>query len=779
MTTHINKKARALRMSVARTALALGVMSTGWALLPNQSAHAQESASSLDEIIVTARKREESLQETPVVISALSAETIADFGIDSVEAISDFTPGLVADSQGRSSGGMLFLRGIGSGSSSAAVDQAVSLVIDDMQVGTLQMQNSAMIDMEGAQVYKGPQALFFGKNSPGGVLAIKTADPGETFESQLKTGYETEAAAGYIQGIVSGPISDTTSGRLVVRQTSSDGYFDIDSGATDAFDGGKAPGKDTLFARGTLLFNPSDKLSVRSKVTYSNTDGDVSGTVNLQRVYCPNGAPQSQAGAYECKADGKHFLAPISDAIIGRFADAGLDVDDTGAWENKQMLATVSADYEINDQLSLTSVTGYYDVSSLGSGSAFGNVPAPVVAAQDLEFNQITQEIRLSSNNSGRLNYVTGLFFEDKTHEHFQPVPFPARGFTGQREYKQETTATSAFVDLTYDISETLELSGGVRYSDEEKKFTGILGYTDQAPRTESWDDVSPQVTLSWTTSNDWMVFGSYREGFKSGGFDGSFSFAPTPIEAYEPENISGFEFGAKGTLLDNKMQLSTAFFSYEYEDLQLSTLNTETLSLKIVNAAAADVSGIETDFVWMTPIDGLLARGAVTLLDTEFTDYDAPCYDGQSIAAGCNIGANDDGEFQAQDLSGEPLNLAADMVLTLGAVYEQELNSGRLLGVSVDATFTDEYETGTDRLPGTTQDSHTKLNAALTLSSADDVWSASIIGRNLTDEYTITGGGGAAGTGSGTGTANAVQGDAVGFVRPGRTIAVELTYNF
>ena len=749
------------------------------AFMPFESVQAQGAGTveEIEEIIVTARRREESLQDAPVVISALSSKTIADFAITSVEDISDFTPSLVADAQGGSSGGLLYLRGIGSATASAAIDQAVSLVIDDMQVGTLQLQNSAMIDMESVQVYKGPQALFFGKNSPGGVLSIRTADPGEEFETQAKAGYEFEGQEWFMQGVVSGPFSDAAAGRLVVRYTETDGLYDVESAPHEEVYGGRLGGGENIFARGTLVLEPSDDLFVRAKLTYNDTDNETSGTTHLQRVNCPLGDPQLEFfGSYPCKADRTHYLAPVPQTAIDALSAAGAKVGPTGAWENEQLLATVAIEYGISDTLTLSSVTGYYDLSSLGSGPAFGLLPAPAVAAQNLEFDQFTQELRLSSNFDGPVNFVTGLYYEDKTHDYFQPVVLTSSGFVAVREYDQDTQAFSAFVDLTFNIAENLELGGGVRYSDEEKTFETFRGYSEPEQK-QDWDDLSPQVTLSWTVSDEWMLFASYREGFKSGGFDGAFSFAPTPIASYEPEKADGFEVGAKGTLLDNSLQLNAAIFSYKYSDLQLSTFNAQTLSLQIVNAAVAEIKGIEADFVWNTPVDGLQTRGSIGLLDSEFKKYLAECWEGQSIAAGCDQGFNA-GRFNAQDLSGEPLNLAADFVAAFGVVYERELG-GVLLGLSVDAAYSDDYETSSERIPGTTQDSYTRLNAAIGLANLDDTWSVTLIGRNLTNEYTITTGTNQPGTGRNTGTANAVPADAAAYVRPGRTVALEVGFKF
>ncbi len=210
-----------------------------------------------------------------------------------------------------------------------------------------------------------------------------------------------------------------------------------------------------------------------------------------------------------------------------------------------------------------------------------------------------------------------------------------------------------------------------------------------------------------------------------------------------------------------------------------MSRYDPTTISLFTVNVAGAEISGVEVDFVWVTPADGLQVRGAITYLDSEFKEFVSPCWTGQTIAQGCNLDyAPVTGAFNSQDLSGEPLNLAAEFGANLGFFYEQELSNVRL-GLAVDAIYSDGYETGTTRQPNTRQDSYTKINAAVRLSSLDDTYSVALVGRNLADEYTLNNGGASPNTGSGTGTNAAVPADSIAYIGLGRTFSVEFEYNF
>ena len=171
--------------------------------------------------------------------------------------------------------------------------------------------------------------------------------------------------------------------------------------------------------------------------------------------------------------------------------------------------------------------------------------------------------------------------------------------------------------------------------------------------------------------------------------------------------------------------------------------------------------------------------RGAITYLDSEFVEFIAPCWTGQTIAQGCNLDFTPaTGAFNSQDLSGEPLNQAADFGANVGFAYEQALNNVRL-GLAVDAIYSDGYETGAPRQPNTRQDSYTKINAAVRLSSLDDTWSVALVGRNLADEYTLNNGGASPNTGFGTGTNNAIPADSIAYISRGRALSIDFEYNF
>lgn len=258
------------------------------------------------EIIVTARKRNEDLQETPVVVSVVTGEQLEAYGVKDVFGIAQFTPGLVTGESTGSAGATLFLRGIGSGESSPFVDQAVALNIDGVQIGSALILKAAELDMAQIEVLRGPQALFFGKNSPGGVISLKSADPGNEWEVIAKAAYEFQAREKRGELIVSGPLSDAVGLRVGARHSQMDGYFKVITSSTPPavpYPFSRFPGQEDTTLRAAMQFEPSSAITITPRMLYARTSLGGSGSNFLQRIHCPFGAPQSLSKLTDCSTD--------------------------------------------------------------------------------------------------------------------------------------------------------------------------------------------------------------------------------------------------------------------------------------------------------------------------------------------------------------------------------------------------------------------------------------------------------------------------------------------
>lgn len=750
-----------------------------------------------DVIIVTARKRDELLEEVPAAITAFGQDEIARYNLNGVDDLTRMTPGLQAAESSVSSGGSISLRGVGSGASNYLGDQAVSINVDGMQVGTLNIRKSAQIDMAQIEILRGPQALFFGKNSPGGVISFKTADPtGEQF-TEVSGGYETVSKDAYIQGIYSAPINDQVGVRLVGRYSDLGGYFRVKSvpangdprvipAPVDTW-----PSGEEWFFRGTIIAEPIDVLRINAKLTYSHSNIEGGSITPQQRISCPNGAPQLQPD-FSCRAGRDIYLgsAPpgLSVLVPGSESDNGF-----GFREYEQILGTVQVDYNLTPDLTATSVTGYYWFDEMNSHNAsVGPRANLIVPYLPYQMKQFTQELRLASDWDFPVNFTTGVFYEKREAGGAQDAVIltgPSPIVIGTERTDQNQSAYSAFGQLIWDVTDTFELSGGLRYSHEEKDlkfYYRNVDITGNLVRDDlSFNNLSPEITASWHVTDDMMLFGSYKQGFKSGGFDAGFTngaagrAAPgTFSNTFNEEHVSGYEAGLKGAVDDFRFTLTG--YSYDYEDLQVGAFDAQSISFKVLNAAAAKVQGIELETLWDTPIDGLRLHGSVAYNDAKFEDFMSACYLGQTPVLGCNQTLNTTtGAYLEQDMSGKQLNNAPEIVAFGGMLYTWTLDNGLGLEFNFDAEYSDSYYANLRQSPQDIQDSYTKLNAGIRLIDADDRWDVSLLGRNLTDEYTFMASGPVTLTGSGSGTPTARLGDQSAAMSRGREIFIRAAYRF
>lgn len=786
----------------------------------SEAAYQPNATTALEEIIVTARKREESLQDAPVAITAFGQQMIEDYQINTFDDLAAMMPSLISsDGTSGPSGGAIFLRGIGNGDANPLNSGSVAINVDGMQVGSMTVRRSGQYDVAQIEVLRGPQALFFGKNSPGGLISLTTADPTDEIEVIATLGYEFESDDNYLELIASGPLSDSVGGRLAIRHSDNNGYFDVRTVPSNGDPLIIAPDIDAFpigeekFVRGTLTYDPSDALSMRAKLTYNKGEIDGGTVIASQRFSCPFGNPQGAFGflpqaVFPCNGtqDSRNiYVGSVSPDLFAldpqAFAKSGV-----GGREEEIVLASFEVNYDVTDELTFTSITGYFDAQeNFAQNASAGPRLTLFVPRSGFEINQLTQEFRLASNYDSSVNFMIGAFYEDKQSSTFSNfgvtseiagIFFQAAGvpaFVFPLEQSEEDSETvSIFTQVQWDISETLELSVGLRYSDEEKSLGlfGDLGFglTDFSANlvrdSLTVTNTSPEITLSYHPQENWLLYGSYKTGFKSGGFDGGFTngaiFAPGFDNTFNEEKVEGFEFGSKAVLADGTVRLNLALYHYEYEDLQVGTLNPATLSFRVSNAASATLQGLEVDFDWLTTVAGLSVRGAFGYNDSTFNEFFGQCYIGQTPTLGCNRSLNPGtGAFLQQDLSGRNLNQAPELTGTFGFNYKKLVADNIEMAFSMNAAYSDEFYGNAVQAPDDLVDAVTKIHANVTLSSTDGKWEVALLGRNLTDKISFTSTNAATLTGGGSGFEGAFPSDRAGFPTRGREIKLRLTYSF
>jgi len=818
---------------------ALLAVSSAWAPAAfAQPAAGSEEADAINEgdIIVTARRRDETAQNTPVPLTVLNDTLLDRYGVRGVATIAQLTPGLFTGESSGAMGGSISLRGVGSGESMAFIDQAVSVNVDGVPISSAQILRAAQMDLKQIEVLRGPQSLFFGKNSPGGIISLTTADPGKDVEVLARAGYEFTAREKYADVTFSAPLSDTIGARLAAHYSKSSGYFRLFTptglGVTPS-DESRFPAQEEFFLRGSLAFKPSDRLSLRLKGTFTNNDTIGGSSYFSDIVACPYGVSQRPGeGAGNCQNDGVLYTAqlPASFMALSPYLE-----NPNGNRTNKQLLLTAALDWELSDQLKLSSVTGYYNVRErLTSNGGYGPYSNNGFAVR-FRNDQISQELRLASSFDGPLNFLVGGFFEHRKLFTLTMIGVPYGGTLAApptaplnlrlpiESTHQEQDSYSAFGQLLFNPTDQIQITAGGRYTHEVKTlldYTIVVGtasgygagvdvtkladYPGTPTPKLKFNNFSPEVTISYKPMTDMMLFASWKRGFKSGGFDAGYvngallgtSAAAVARRAagqtFAPEKVNGFEAGLKSTLFDRQLTFNLTGYWYDYDGLQVSVFDTTARAFRIQNAAKARVKGIEVELSYRPQaIPGLNLHANMAFNDAKYRNYLSDCYAGQTQALGCNTGPLNGVNFTAQDLSGRRLRKAPVFNATFGGYYEAAVNDAWMFSLSADANVSSAYNVGTQLQPIARQGAYTKFDATFRLFTENKRWEFAVIGRNLGNVRNLingidrTGTGGAKGTngvsctGIGTPVGCVATADLIGTPATPRTVALQLTYRY
>lgn len=789
------------------SAITLGIASGARGADAGTDTQATES-SGLQEIVVTARKREESAMRAPVIMDVVPAQEIANLKIQDLYDLAAVTPGLHIDTGFGQVGTVLYLRGIGSGDSATYIDQSVGLNIDGMSMSHGTFYKSGTFDLAQMELLKGPQGMFFGKSTTAGVVALHTADPTPQWESMVSDGYEFKADEEILNAYISGPITDKLGIRLA-------GYYDGEKGwlynpNPDAA-AERLPDSGTRAGRLTLKYDDPD-IGFRAKLKVTglqeHSDGNA-GSLN-QGFSCPLGYRQNTVvrSFDDCRLDqytqGFGNAPPYNPnvnwpAALGNAAafatgqqnplvGSGAPYDRTAS-----DIAVLQLDYDLTKDLTLTSVTGYSWVTTTDASgnSAFGGGPgtAAFEVIGDYAETDYTEEIRLASNwKGGWVNFMVGALDAPgyDTLNAYGNVPLYttwANAFL-----KQESKVDSAFGELMLTPIDKWEFDAGLRYTHVHKYFTNLniksdfnaaIGQPYGAELVSSFPyndtnvsetNTSPEFTLTYRPTDDWTAFASYKWGYKGPGFNAEdFNiFTPLAVSPFGGEKVHGAEGGIKAQFLDRHLAVTASVYDYDYIGLQVSNYNYTTQAIVTTNGANANTKGVELTASYLPDvIQGLQIDASVDYNDAKYLSFtDSPCWGGQTIAEGCSnpvTGA-------AQNLAGRPLSQAPAWVGSLGASYRTAVTGDYSLAFNENTNFSSGYFTVPDELPGAYQKGWVTIDAGARFGRLDGPWEVALIGRNLTNRLYVI-------AASDSGTAfPGVQADAFGFTNRARQIMLQVT---
>lgn len=749
-----------------------------------QVAFAQDNETAAEEsdqpvIIVQARRQNETLQEVPVTVTVIAGETLERFGVDQVADVASRVPSLNVQVGGSGSGGQLSLRGVGSSNISSSFDSAVAFDFDGVQVSSMRLVQAGFFDTAQIDVLKGPQSLFFGKSASAGVFAIRSADPTPDWEAGGSAQYEFEEKGYTVGGYISGPLGGGFGVRLAAQYNDISDFIDLQPGTPTAH--GDSRSASNFVGRATLAYDDGSRFDANLKLQYVRNEND--GAIGHGDIFCgANGVadPITLLGGgvvvdpgYDCNAfDQQQFLPDAAAALAASIPTPSLAAGRNGVpfGETDVLFGRLLMNLEMSDSLKLTSTTGLlsldatdYDCYSYGGqvpDGAGGFLPFGVGCSDpNNKLDQFSQEFRLTSDFDGPFNFMFGAFYETRdflfdTAEQAANIslvaPDPITGFTTDydRRHETETEAVSFFGSVMFDITDDLELSGGIRYTDENKTQRITLPFVHaflsgggaflatgffSGPIEFSDDNFSPEVTLRYRAADDINLFASYKTGFKSGGVDNS-ALPTASLGAaaaagdfsdltFDSETAEGGEIGIKSQFNDRSLTLNATVYYYVFDNLQVQNFDAVAIQFSTLNAGEVTTAGVDLEWAWRTPVDGLTLSGNVAYLDAEFSDtfvteqgFDL---DGRAAA-------------RAPTWSG---NFAVDWFVPVGDSLE--------LGFNGNAVYSGSYFADESTLTDFRQDSYVTFDARVSIGDADGKWSLALVGNNLADEIWVNTAGG------------------------------------
>jgi iron complex outermembrane receptor protein len=728
-------------------ALATGLAYPALAQESTGNALAEAPAADTGDIIVSARRRDESLLEVPIAVSTFSGQTLEAQGAPDITALQRQTPNLTLQvARGSNSTLIAFIRGVGQQDPLWGFEPGVGLYVDDVYVARPQGAVLDIYDVERVEILRGPQGTLYGRNTIGGAIKYVTRRLGDEFEGSARVTYGSYNQIDLV-GTVSVPLGENFAIGGAVAWLQRDGYGENLTTGADQYD------KDVLAGRLSAEFDNGD---IFIRLAGDRTEDNSNPRHGTRLV--PNGT--------------NPVFAPTESVYDTR---AGIGDD------NKVVTQGVSltAEFGLNDQLTLKSITAYRD-GRTDTLIDFDNTPGPVLDIPAYyEDDQWTQEVQLLIETE-RLQGVVGGFYLDGRAEGAFDTIIGNANLTTFTAGRVDTKSIAFFGDFSYDLTDQFKISAGLRWTKDDKTatvlrqdylgigspFFGNPGAVFFRTRTDytnsrSFEKFTPRVSLSYQPNEDMNLYASWGRGFKSGGFDmrGDAIFIPSTVDGYEPETIDSWELGFKGAFLDRTLFINAAAFYSDYKDQQVTVQAVQPppnvgVASVVDNAGQAEIYGFELE-MRAVPTDNLqlnLAFGYIHADYKEFLTF---------IAGGTTpVDVADQRVFQN----------TPEFVINANATWSNPLFGGRLDFIPAIALRSAQsmFEIPNPILD---QSATVIVDAALNWTSGDDRFTLNIAGRNLSDERYRVGGYNFPG---------ALLGNSIiGYYGPPRTIAVTAGVRF
>lgn len=684
---------------------------------PEQEAAAQSGGPQVADILVTARKREESLQDVPIAITAYDGDAIREAQISDLSEFAGRTPSFTFQTQS-SLEQEAFIRGVGTVRlNSATADPSIGLFLNEVYIGRRGSATPPIFDLERVEILRGPQGTIFGKNVVGGAISLVTAAPSFTTGAG---GYIAVGTRGTVQaeGYSTGALSDTIAARAAFYTNHHDGF------SRNVVNGQELDDLESYGARFSLLAQPASGLTI-------NIVADMSRD---------NGGGQARHAVDDPTRPG---IGPITTGQISK--DPRTTETPYFQFNRRETYGlTGRIDYEAGfGTLTYLSAIRFGDSAQRYSQAGAGSPPSftDSLLTQYEDYQGLTQELRLASNSTGPLRWLAGVYYlreetdrsSRNTARSFLPGgPGSTRdSLDGDNIFDQVGVAQNyaAFGELSYAITPQLTVSAGGRYTIDHKQMVasarilslGLPGdLLSPAPLREeyaidvdnTWREFTPRLAVEFKATRDILFYASAARGFKGGGWQSATPDEATALRPFDPETAWNYEIGMKSDFFDRRVRLNLSAFQLDFKDLQVEQLDDVLLTTVVANAANAKIRGIEGELT-VAVTQGLTLSGSGSIIDAKYLDY---------IDEGRNL-----------DFTGNKLPRTSDFQYSVAADYATPVGNDLTAKAHVDYVYQDSFFYGPDNT--NSEPGYGLVNARIGIGAADDGWAVSLWAKNLTNK--------------------------------------------
>lgn len=698
---------------LAQSIRAASWLFAGLAALPAPAAFAAgtgEQEATLQAVTVTATRREESLQKVPVAVSVIDGEQLERDSRNSVATIVQQVPSLNFRTGASNKDTSLFVRGVGTISTSPGVEPTVATVIDGVVYARPGQATLDLMDLQRVEVLRGPQGTLFGKNASAGVLNITSKAPTAETHGYVDQSYFSGNESRTRFGLGGSLIPEILKGSITTLFGSYDGNVD------NLYNGQEVNGYNRKGARGKLEFTPNDELTFTFIADYMQSHDDA-----------PNGVVSQALTPAFASA-----LSPVRASSDNRKINTNTrtHVEDVNKGLSGQL------DWQLGDY-TLTSITAWrgWDNTQYQDGDRLGTITAafPGTADKgDLAFDQYSQELRLASPKGEFLEYVGGLFYmhgkDDETYQ--RTLTTPTSSNRGIADYSTSNDSYAVFGESTLNFRSDFRGIAGLRFTHDDLEYdhrrvsTSATTVSGIQPATSSSGSVdedgwSGRLGLQYDLSDSVTSYLTYSRGYKGPAYNVFFNMQPRDTEALKPETSNTWEAGIKATTWNNRLTTNLAVFHSEYDNYQANFFDTVAgqVVTRLINAGSVSTEGVELDYA-LQATRQLKLSGALAYTHARIDQFACPA----GAAASCNV-------------DGKPLPYTPDWKSYVRADYNIPLDNGLDIELGTDYSWQSEVQYDISQNPDTKQGAYGLWNASVALADYTDGWRVALLAKNLTDK--------------------------------------------